>query len=206
MRCSLEQLGHRSRIGQRHIEDGGVTGHVDPAGQSRDFLPVRAEQDHRRVTVYCEGLAVLLRAGRVAIEIDGHEQARALLELPLVEDRRLDLRARRTPLGAPVQEQGLIGRLRRGEGGVYVAVEPVDALGKMSLAGAGRCSGRWCRVGSGRLAAAARKRERDAGNGPGPGMSACSSAHASRPQTRCATAGPTVIVRALPTRTGSHER
>jgi hypothetical protein len=125
----LQQICNRSRVGESHVEDGRVVFHVDTTRQARDLLAVRAEQDHRRVAHDAERLAVLLRARCIAIEIDRHEQARALLELPLVEDRRLDLGAGRAPLGAPVQEQGLVGRFRRGEGGVELAVEPVDAPG-----------------------------------------------------------------------------
>ena len=159
-----QDLRDRVGVAQRDVENRGVALDIDTARQARDLGAVGAKQDHRRVTDDPEVLALLLRARGVAIEIDGHEQLRALLEFAPVEDRRLDLRAGRAPLGAPVQVQRLVRRLGRGERGVHVASEPVDA-GRMMGVGQGRRSsggrnvGRGCRCG--RLATARRQQNRE---------------------------------------------
>ena len=120
-------------VAQRDVENRGVALDIDTARQARDLGAVGAKQDHRRVTHDAEVLALLLRARCIAIEIDRHEQLRALLELAPVEDRGLDLRAGRAPLSAPVEVQRLVRRLGRREGGLHVAGEPVDTGGMMGV-------------------------------------------------------------------------
>ena len=122
-----QDLLHRPRIGQRDVENPAVALDAHAAGQPCDLRSVRPEQDHRGVAHHAKALALLLCARRVAVQVDRHEQAAALLELPPIEDRRLDLRAGRAPLGAPVQEQWLGSRPCSREGGVDIAVEPRDA-------------------------------------------------------------------------------
>ena len=80
------------------------------AGQPRDLLSVGREQHHRRIAAHLEARTQLLRARRVAVDVDRHEEARPLDEVLAVEDRRLDLVARRAPHGAPVEEQRLARR------------------------------------------------------------------------------------------------
>ena len=73
----------------------------------------------------------LLRARAVAVDVDRHEAARALDEILPVEERRLDLVARRAPLRAPVDEDRLVGAARMGERGIDLGVArsllPCDA-------------------------------------------------------------------------------
>ena len=99
-----------------------VADRVDLAGQARHLLALRVEEDHRRIAADVKAGADLLRPGAVAVDVDRNEAARALDEVLAVEERRLDLVARRAPLRAPVDEDRLVLALGDGEGGVDLAV------------------------------------------------------------------------------------
>ena len=110
-------------------------------GQTRDLGAVRREQDHRRVAADVEACALPLRARAVAVDVDRDEVPRPLDEVLPIEDRRLDLVARRAPRRAPVQEHRLVRGLGRGERAVDVACMPGDAgVGVPTAAGAA-CAG-----------------------------------------------------------------
>ena len=118
---------------------------IDLARQARQLGAVGAEEHHRRVAAHLEAGAQLLRAGAVAVDVDRHEGARALDEVHAVEQRRLDLIARRAPLGAPVDEDRLAVGLGLRKGGVDLGVAarvlPGDALGACVVGRCGRDRG-----------------------------------------------------------------
>ena len=95
---------------------------VDLAGQARDLGAVGVEQHHRRVAADLEARAELLRARAVAVDVDGDEGARALDEVLAVEQRRLELVARRAPVRAPVQQHRLALGAGLRERGVDVGI------------------------------------------------------------------------------------
>jgi hypothetical protein len=165
--ASLSSGGEKraDRPGRVHAErqDLRVAHRVDLARQARHFLALGIEQHHRRIAADVKAGADLLRARAVAVDVDRHEAARALDEVLPVEERRLDLVARRAPLRAPVDEDGLVGAARVGERGVDLGVargllpgDAVDVIG--GGRGRGRCHGgggrRRRRDSFGRLAAA----------------------------------------------------
>ena len=147
VRAQRRRLGERigedraDRPGRVHAEGEhfAVADRVDFAGQARHLLPLRREQDHRRIAADLEARTDLLRARAVAVDVDRNEGARALDEVPAVEERRLDLVARRAPLRAPVHEDRLVLVARTGERGVDLAVvgsvAPGDARLRMLAAG-----------------------------------------------------------------------
>ena len=126
------QLPARLGIGQHRL-DGAAAGQaqlqhaqhlrrVDLARQAGELLAVVAEQDHGRITAHLEARAQALGAGVVAVDVDRDEGARLLDEVGAVEQRGLELVARRAPLGAPVQQHRLLLAASLGEGALDVGV------------------------------------------------------------------------------------
>ena len=103
---------------QRQAEHLHVLGRIDLAGQTGEFTAVGLEQDHGRVTAHLELRAEFLCAGCVTVQVNGDEGLAALGEIGPVEDRRLDLVARRAPDGAPVEKHRLVGLARLGKYGL----------------------------------------------------------------------------------------
>ena len=116
---------------------------IDFARQARNLAAVRAQQQGGRVAAHLEPCAKLLRAGLVAIEVDRHEAAALVDEVGAVEDRGLDLVARRAPGSTPVQKHRLAELARFGEHGVHLGFAARLAPGDGGAGdGAGRNSGR----------------------------------------------------------------
>ncbi len=130
-----QRILHRARAVHRHRQDAHVLVSINFAGESRDLAAVRLEQDHRRIAAHLEARALALRARLVTVDVYRHEKARALDKILAIEDRGLDLIARRAPRGAPVEEHGLALLLGGREGGIDVALVPRDAVIGMGRGG-----------------------------------------------------------------------
>jgi hypothetical protein len=117
----------RAHIAQRVVEHACVETQVHVAGDARNFGSIRLEDHDRGIAGDAEYITPLLRVGQIAIQVHRHEQFGFLDEVRAAEHRRLELLAGRTPLRTPVEQHRLVGRLRRLEGCIHVAVEPRDA-------------------------------------------------------------------------------
>ena len=104
----LQQLQHLRRIGF--------------ARQAGDLGAVGAHQHHRRVAAHLEAAAELLRAGPIAVDLHRHQRLAAFDEVMPVEQRGLQLIARRAPLRTPVQQDRLVLGTREHERALDVGI------------------------------------------------------------------------------------
>ena len=95
----------RPAAGHAELQYGHDLRRVDLARQPGDFAAIGIEEHHRGVAIDLEPLAKFLRAGPVTVDMHGHKGAGLGGEILAVEERALELIARRAPGGAPVQEQ-----------------------------------------------------------------------------------------------------
>ena len=95
---------------------------VDFARQPGDFGAFAVEQHHRWVAADLEPLAEFLCSRAVTVHVHCDKRPRRGSKVLAIEERGLELVARRAPRGAPVHEHGLLGGARLGEGAVNVGI------------------------------------------------------------------------------------
>jgi hypothetical protein len=101
-----EEHVHGTHVAQDEVEHLGVDGYVHATSNARKLAAVCIESKDRWIPCDREFLTPSLRAGIVAIEIDGNEQLELLLNVAAREHVSFEVRAVRAPHGAPVEKHG----------------------------------------------------------------------------------------------------
>jgi hypothetical protein len=144
-RVALQRCQHRIQwlcAVQGQIKHVRVAGQVAATGDARQLGAIGFQHHHRGISQHAECIGDALCTRRIPIKVYRHELAQRLLEITAREYMRLQVVAGRTPLGAPVEEDQLVLLRGGGEGGIDVALEPVDALDMGDAGGSSwRCAG-----------------------------------------------------------------
>ncbi len=124
--CS-QHFGRGTLILKCVVEHGGIAIEVGAAGDALDLGAVGSQRHQRGIAADLELVAPALRAGVIAVQVNGDEQSGLGLEFRLRKDGGLEQVTGRTPHRAPIQQHRQVLGLGRRQGRGDVAVEPGDA-------------------------------------------------------------------------------